>query len=272
LTNSVFDRLVLRLEAIGNLSDAERQAVRNLPITAREFRADQDIVREQDRPWQSCLLLEGFLQRYKMLPDGTRQIISFHVPGDIPDLESLHITTMDHSLATVTASRVALISHDAIRELTRAHPHIGDLFWRATLIDAAIFREWIVNVGSRDAHSRIAHLICELYLRLKAVGLTNGHSFEAPITQSEIGEATGLSTVHVNRSVQKLRLEGLITLEKARCTIKSWEGLKQAAGFDPTYLHQGIGGGSRDVTARGIAPETSPPPRPDGSGAGTNSR
>jgi CRP-like cAMP-binding protein len=148
---------------------------------------------------------------------------------------------MDHSLATLTASRGAMISHDALRELVHAHPRLGDLFWRATLIDSAIFREWIVNVGSRDAHSRIAHLLCELYLRLKAVGLTDGYSFEAPITQSEIGEATGLSTVHVNRSIQRLRSEGLITLDKARCTIKDWDGLVQTGTFDPTYLHQRTG-------------------------------
>src|SRR5947209_2189591 len=142
LVHSALDRLILRLEAIGNVSDAERQGVRNLPIKVQELRADQDIVREGDRPWHSCLLLEGFLQRYKMLPDGKRQIMSFHVPGDIPDLESLHLAIMDHSLATLTASRVAFISHDALRDLIQAYPHIGDLFWRATLIDAAIFREW----------------------------------------------------------------------------------------------------------------------------------
>lgn len=230
-------------------------------MTAREFHADQDIVREGDRPWQSCLLVDGFLQRYKMLSDGKRQIMSFHVPGDIPDLESLHLQIMDHSLATVTASRVALISHDALRALTHAHPRIGDLFWRATLIDAAIFREWIVNVGSRDAHSRIAHLICELYLRLKAVGLTNGYTFEAPITQSEIGDATGLSTVHVNRSIQRLRSEGLITLEKARCTITDWDRLEEAATFDPTYLHQRPAAGDM-LHADGMSsvPKTHPAP------------
>ena len=238
LTNSALDRLILRLEAIGNLSDAEKEGVRNLSMKPQDLRADHDIVLEGDRPWQSCLLLEGFLQRYKMLPDGKRQIMSFHVPGDIPDLESLHLGVMDHSLGTLTASRVAFISHDALRDLIQAYPHIGDLFWRATLIDAAIFREWIVNVGSRNAHSRIAHLICELYLRLKAVGLTEGYSFQAPITQSEIAEATGLSTVHVNRSVQKLRSKGLITLEKAHCTIKDWDALTEAGTFDPTYLHQ----------------------------------
>jgi CRP-like cAMP-binding protein len=238
LSVSALDRLVLRLDAIGRLSEEERQAVRNLPVTIREFRPDEDIVREGDRPWQSCLLLEGFLQRYKTLPDGTRQIMSFHVPGDIPDLESLHLQVMDHSLATLTPSKVALISHDPLREVSRKYPHVADLFWRSTLIDAAIFREWIVNVGSRDAPSRIAHVICELYLRLKVVGLTQGMSFEAPITQSEIGEATGLSTVHVNRSVQKLRGDGLITLNKSQCTIDDWDGLCKVAAFDPTYLHQ----------------------------------
>jgi CRP-like cAMP-binding protein len=243
---SALDRLVLRLDAIGSLSENERQALRKLPVTIRDLRADEDIVREGDRPWQSCLLLDGFLQRYKMLPDGTRQIMSFHVPGDVPDLESLHLQVMDHSLATLTPSKVGLISHDPLRELTRAYPHVADLFWRATLIDAAIFREWIVKVGSRDAPSRIAHLICELYLRLKVVGLTKAMSFEAPITQSEIGEATGLSTVHVNRSIQKLRADGLITLNKSHCTIDDWDGLRELAGFDPTYLHQknaGSGGG-----------------------------
>ena len=108
------------------------------------------------------------------------------------------------------------------------------------MIDAAIYREWIVNVGSRDAYSRIAHLICELYLRLKAVGLTNGSSFEAPITQTEIADPTGLSNVHVNRSIQRLRGEGLITLSKSTCTIENWGGLMKASEFDPTYLHQKV--------------------------------
>jgi CRP-like cAMP-binding protein len=240
LSASALDRLVLRLDAIGSLSEDERQAIRKLPVTIKDFRADEDIVREGDRPWQCCLLLDGFLQRSKMLPDGTRQIMSFHVPGDIPDLESLELAVMDHTLATLTPCKVGLISHDTLRELTHSHPHLTDLLWRTTLIDAAIYREWIVNVGSRDAHSRIAHLICEMYFRLKAVGLTSGHSFEAPITQSEIGEATGLSTVHVNRSIQRLRSKGLITLQRARCTIEDWDGLAKVAAWDATYLHQKV--------------------------------
>jgi CRP-like cAMP-binding protein len=230
------DRLVRKLESITELSDGEKHAVLNLPITIRDFRADEDIVREGDRPWQCCLLVEGFLCRYKILPDGQRQIQSFHIPGDVPDLQSLHIPVMDHGLAAVSPSKAALIPHDAIRDLAHAHPNLADKLWRETLVDAAIFREWITNVGSREAPARIAHLLCEIFLKLQAVGLTKGNSFDFPVTQSEIGDATGLSTVHVNRSIQKLRAEGLIILEKGHCTIKDWAGLKEVAMFDPTYL------------------------------------
>jgi CRP-like cAMP-binding protein len=237
VTESPLDRLVRKLESITHLSEGEKQAVLGLPITIRDFRPDVDIVREGDRPWQCCLLVEGFLCRYKLLPDGQRQILSFHVPGDVPDLQSLHIPRMDHGLAAVSQSKAALIPHDAIRDLIHAHPRIADKLWRDALIDAAIFREWIVNVGSREAPARIAHLLCETFLKLQAVGLTQGNSFDFPITQSKIGDATGLSTVHVNRSVQKLRVEGLIVLEKGRCTITDWEGLKEAAMFEPSYLN-----------------------------------
>jgi CRP-like cAMP-binding protein len=120
--------------------------------------------------------------------------------------------------------------------LTDAHPNVANKLWRDTLIDAAIFREWITNVGSREAPSRIAHLLCEIFVKLQAVGLTKGNSFDFPITQSEIADATGLSTVHVNRSVQKLRRERLIALEKGRCTITDWEGLKRTGMFDASYL------------------------------------
>jgi len=236
---SPLDRLVRKLESITSapLSEQMAKAVLNLPVSVRELRADQDIVRQGDRPSQCCLVVEGFLCRYKVLQDGTRQILSFHVPGDIPDLQSLHIDVMDHSLASNFASTVALISHDALKDLCRAQPRIADVFWRDTLIDAAIFREWIVNVGTREAYGRIAHLICEVFMKLRAVGLANGNSFNLPLTQSEIGDATGLSTVHVNRTIMELRADGLITLEKGHCTINNLKGLNEAAMFDPTYLH-----------------------------------
>jgi CRP-like cAMP-binding protein len=159
------------------------------------------------------------------------------VPGDIPDLLSLHIDVMDHSLATMVPSKVAFIPHDALGRLIDQNSRIANAFWRDTLIDAATFREWIVSLGSRDAYSRIAHLICEVFLKLKAVGLTNGNSFDFPITQGEIADAVGLSTVHVNRSIMELRKDGLIILEKGRCTIPDLKRLEEAAMFDPTYLH-----------------------------------
>ena len=128
----------------------------------RELKADADIVRDQDRPSQCCAILEGFACRYKLLPGGRRQIVSFHIPGDIPDLQSLHLEIMDHSVATVVASKVAFIPHEVVRSFLRAHPRIADVFWRETLIDAAVFGEWVVNVGRRDAYARIAHVLCEI--------------------------------------------------------------------------------------------------------------
>jgi CRP-like cAMP-binding protein len=230
-------RLIRKLQTITSLSDDERQAILDLPVRIADLRADADIVREGDRPSQCCLLMDGFLCRHKSLADGKRQILAFYVPGDIPDLLSLHIEVMDHSLAAVAPSKVAYIPHDALRRLTDEKPRIAAVLWRDTLIDASVFREWIVNVGGRDAYSRIAHLICEVFLKLKVVGLVNGSTFDFPVTQTEIGDATGLSTVHVNRTVMELRGNGLIELERGRCTILNHQKLEEAGMFDPAYLH-----------------------------------
>jgi CRP-like cAMP-binding protein len=229
--------LIRKLESIVDLSDEEREAVLRLPVTVRVLKADQDIVRDQDRPSQCCAILEGFAFRYKMLAGGKRQILSFHIPGDIPDLQSLHLEVMDHSLGTLVATKVAFIAHGAVRAFLRAHPRIGDVFWRDTLIDAAVFREWVTNVGRREAYGRIAHVFCELFVRLSAVGRNNGQSYQMPITQAELADATGLSTVHVNRIMQELRGDGLIKTENGSVIIKDWDGLREAAEFDSTYLH-----------------------------------
>ena len=144
---------------------------------------------------------------------------------------------MDHSVKTLTRCKVAFVPHDALAELTRRCPRVGDVLWRDTLIDAAIFREWMVGIGRRSTVTRIAHVLCEVFLRLKAVGLTHGHECEFPITQTEIGDALGLSTVHVNRSLQELRSIGLIDLRRGFLGILDWQGLKKAGEFDPVYLH-----------------------------------
>jgi CRP-like cAMP-binding protein len=230
--------LIRRLESIAPVSDDERRAITALPIMVRELKADADIVRDHDRPSQCCAILEGFACRYKILPGDRRQIMSFHIPGDIPDLQSLHLEVMDHSLSTVVPTKVAFIPHEAVRTFLRTYPRIADVFWRETLIDAAVFREWVVNVGRRDAYARIAHILCEIYVRLRAVGLVDGQAYQLPITQAELADATGLSTVHVNRTLQELRGNGLISTPKSgRVVIEDWDRLQEAGEFDATYLH-----------------------------------
>jgi CRP-like cAMP-binding protein len=231
------DRLIAKLESIGTLTAAERAAIRALPLRVRQVAEDTDVVRDGDMPTECCLLLEGFLCRYKMLPDGGRQILAIHTAGDIPDLQSLQLNVMDHSVGALTPCKVAFIAHAALHDITRAHPGIIALFWRDTLIDAAIFREWLTGVGRRSAHQRIAHLICEIHLRLKVVGLTDDNGFELPITQAELADALGLSTVHVNRVLQDLRRDGLIISRGKFLAVADWRTLEKAGGFDPRYLH-----------------------------------
>jgi CRP-like cAMP-binding protein len=182
------------------------------------------------RPW-AC--------RYKLLSQGRRQILSFHIPGDIGDLQSLHIHTMDHSLCTLTVATVAFIPHESLRELTARLPGVAAILWRNTLIDAGIFREWMIGMGRRSAYERIAHTFCELYLRQQAVGLASEHRCPWPITQVDLGDALGLSNVHVNRVLQEMRGRGLIILRSNTLVIEAWDELRRAAEFDPTYLHLG---------------------------------
>ncbi|HEX2242638.1 MAG TPA: Crp/Fnr family transcriptional regulator [Gammaproteobacteria bacterium] len=229
--------LIRKLESIAELSDDQRQAVLSLPLTIRKFDADQDIVRDGDRPSECCLIIEGFACRYKLNGEGRRQIMSFHIRGDIPDLQSLHLKVMDHSLSTLMPSTLGFVPHGSIRDIIKQCSILGDLFWRDTLIDAAVFREWMMGIGRRSAYVRIAHVLCELIVRMKAVGLVSDQACALPVTQAELGDALGLSTVHVNRTLQELRSDGLITLRGSRLEILNWEALKKAGEFDLTYLH-----------------------------------
>ena len=229
--------LTRKLESFFPLTDDEKRAVLALPFAFREFAGDQDIVADGARPKQCVVILEGFACRYKLLANGKRQIFSFHIAGDLPDLQSIHLDVMDHALGTLVPTRVGTLSHDVLRTFPRTHPRISDAMWREMLIDAAIFREWIANVGRRDAYTRAAHLLCELFTRMKAVGLTDGQVYEVPLTQEELGDAMGLSTVHVNRTLQELRGNGLIRSLGRKIVVTDWNGLQEAGQFDPTYLH-----------------------------------
>ncbi|HEX8418174.1 MAG TPA: Crp/Fnr family transcriptional regulator [Methylobacterium sp.] len=229
--------LVTKLASIATLSEAERQAILKLPATTRAFDAHQDIVRDKDCPSECCLILEGWAYRYKLLDEGGRQILSLHVPGDVPDLQSLHLRVMDHSLATLSPCRLAFIPHEGLRVLTRDHPGVAALLWRDTLVDAAIFREWIINLGQRSSPARIAHLFCEMYVKLHAVGLAQDHAYDFPLKQGDLADALGITNVHVNRVLKDVRRRGLITLQARRLVIHDWPALAAMAGFDPSYLH-----------------------------------
>jgi CRP-like cAMP-binding protein len=232
--------LIRKLQSNSMLSGEDRRALRSLELDPRSLPADRDIVRHGDRPVTCAFLLSGWAYRYKILSTGKRQIVSFHFPGDMPDLQSLLIPTSDHHIATLTRAVVAMVPHPQMRDLMAHAPGLAEIFWRDTLIDAAIYREWVVNVGQRPALERLAHLFCETYVRLRAIGLVpraNGaRSFPWPVTQSLLGEAAGMSSVHVNRTLQELRASGSISTQQGTVTIPNWERLKDLAGFDPDYL------------------------------------
>jgi CRP-like cAMP-binding protein len=229
--------LIRKLESIFTLNDDERRALENLPMQVTVIRADQDIVREGDRSSRSCLILSGFACTYKVTQDGKRQIVSFNLPGDIPDLQSLHLKVLDNSIGTISPCSVGFITHEVLRDLCIRYPRITAGLWRETLVDASIFREWMMNVGRREGSSRMAHVLCELLVRLRAVGLVEDHACDLPITQNEFADALGFTTVHVNRVIQQLRADGLIELKGERLFIPDWEKLKRAGEFDPAYLH-----------------------------------
>ncbi|KQP89392.1 Crp/Fnr family transcriptional regulator [Methylobacterium sp. Leaf117] len=229
--------LITKLESIATLSTEERHAVESLPVRVQVMRARQDIVCDGEMASQCCLILEGWACRYKMLGEGKRQIFSFHIAGDIPDPHSLHIPLMDHSLATMTQATVAFIPHAAMHSLTLRFPSITGVLWRDTLVDAAIFREWMMCMGQRSSYNHLAHLFCELYLKQEAVGLAGEHRCTLPITQADLADASGISNVHVNRVLKEMRGNGLITLHGNTLVIQAWEALIRAAEFDETYLH-----------------------------------
>jgi CRP-like cAMP-binding protein len=226
-----------KLDSIHALDQDDREAVNRLPLQIASLKADQDIVREGDRPSRSCFLMDGLACWSKSTGAGKRQILSFQIPGDLPDMQSIHLTTLDSTLATLSPCRVAFIQHEPLLGICRQRPNVASAFWRMTLVDAAIFREWVTNIGSRQAYGRISHLLCEMVVRLGAVGLADDHVCELPITQGELADATGLSTVHVNRTLQALRRRKLIRWKDSKFEVLDWEGLQEAGDFNASYLH-----------------------------------
>jgi CRP-like cAMP-binding protein len=229
--------LALKLSQRDVLSRAEERILEEAIGRVAMIEPGQDLVREGDHQTESCLLLDGWTCRYKMIADGKRQITAFNVPGDFVDLHSLLLSPMDHSILTLTLCRVAFVPHSNLREITANNPHLTRLLWLSTLIDAAIHREWIATLGRRPAAQRIAHLLCELFLRLQTVGRIRGQGFRLPVTQATLCDALGISAVHTNRSIQHLRREGMVSWKGEDVEIHDWQRLVDFAGFDATYLN-----------------------------------
>jgi CRP-like cAMP-binding protein len=234
----VLGALLRRLSIVSGLDEGDIAALRSLPVFIRQVESGTPIVREGDRPSECCLIVEGFCVRAKSTSSGQRQILSIHIPGEVPDLQSLHLQVMDHDLVTLVPSTLGFISHTSLRAMTRARPNVAELLWRDTLIDASLFREWIVNVGQRPAPDRLAHMIVELRERLAVIGRVKNNAFDMPMTQEQLGEALGVTAVHANRIVKQLRDENVLDVQRGRVTIRDEAKLQELADFDRRYLHQ----------------------------------
>ncbi|MCK5930715.1 MAG: Crp/Fnr family transcriptional regulator [Fulvimarina manganoxydans] len=233
----MFNPLARKLSLACDFEDVDRQILDDIISQSRKVGPRKDIIREGDLPDDVHLVIEGFACRYKILPNGNRQIVAFLVPGDFCDLHVAILGEMDHGIATLTPCRMVEIPRETIEELTTSNPRIARAFWWATLVDEAVLREWLAGMGQRSADRQLAHLICELYLRLKSVGLVNDHSFQMPLTQQELGDAMGLSIVHTNRMMTELRTRQFVSIQGRQIRILDVEGLTEFAQFNPNYLH-----------------------------------
>jgi CRP-like cAMP-binding protein len=229
--------LAQHLMSFGELPAADRAALAGLDAEVRELRRLTDIFRAGEQPDSVVVVLSGLLYRYAIGPDGGRQIHSFYLPTEAPSLETLYIDYMDNNLGAVVHSTVGLISHDQLYRLIDQRPEIRKLLWRQTLVQAAIFREWLARNSNLPADASLAHLFCELFTRAQAAGLTNDHSCALPLTQELAASALGLTPVHTNRTLQALRETGAVDWRRGWLTVKDWPWLSAMARFDPHYLH-----------------------------------
>ncbi|MEE2951404.1 MAG: Crp/Fnr family transcriptional regulator [Pseudomonadota bacterium] len=231
--------LIRHLRSTTDIGEDDVRLLLDLPMTEKKVGRGHEIFGEGEHLTRCCLILQGYAARYRVLRNGSRQIVAFNVPGDVPDLQSLHLKTMDHSLITLDPTRLALIPHDAMRELIRRNDGVADALWRRTLIDGAILREWVTGLGRKpaQAQARIAHILCELMARISIIEVDDQSEISLPITQNELGDALGLSYVHVNRILQDFSRDGTLDFRRKMLTIHKWDRLQNIAEFDPSYLH-----------------------------------
>lgn len=219
------------------LSPEEEKAIRGVVAETRRIGADQILIRGGEELTSSVLLLDGWLARSKDLAGGERQVTELHVAGDFADLHGFTLKRLDHDILTLSDCIIGIVPHDRLQRITEQYPRVARLYWFSTNVDAAITRELALSLGQRSAISRMAHLFCELHVRLDAVGRARPDGYEFPLTQRELSECLGLTVVHANRTIQELRRRGLIELESRQLTILDRRGLEGVAEFDPSYLY-----------------------------------
>jgi CRP-like cAMP-binding protein len=234
---SVLAPLLHKLQLWKPLDAADRAAILALPYTLKSLPPTGHVVREGDRPNCSCLLLSGVAFRQKLTSNGARSILAIHLRGDVVDLQNSLLHYADHSVQALTKIEVAFIPREAIIELALAFPRVGMAMWYDTLVDGSIFREWIANNSRRDATTSLAHLLCEFGVRIEAAGLGDRLRYELPITQDQLADALGLTSIHVNRTLKKLEGLGLITRTQRSVTVTEWKRLADAGDFSEEYLH-----------------------------------
>ena len=234
---AILDGMIRKFERRASLSDADREALLGLPFRMTRAEPGRYLVREGAVADHSILIISGLAYRHKISADGSRQIVSIHIPGDFVDLEGSLLKVADHNVQALTRCDLATVPRAAHREVLLAHPQVAYAMWIDTLIDASIFREWIMNVGRRDARERLAHIFCEFALRLESAGMGSTKGYELPMTQEQLADATGLTAVHVNRTLKAMDAEGLIKRERRFILIPDWEKLRTVAGFSELYLH-----------------------------------
>lgn len=229
--------LIRKLERFCPLSNEEKNALQAAIARERHFNPGEDLIHEH-RPTEGVfVIVQGFACRYKLLPDGRRQIVGFLLPGDMCDLRVFLLKRMDHSICALSTVEAALIPPDGVVSLIESSQRLSRALWWTTIVEDSITREWVVNVGYRTAFERVAHLFCEVFWRLEAVGLVHGNQCPLPLTQIELGDTLALSSVHVNRTLKQMRRDNLVKFQGGELELIDRQAIQVAAGFDPGYLH-----------------------------------
>lgn len=243
MSGSPLDLMVHKLSTRVKLSDEDRSAILALPYEMRTYQASTYVVREGEKPRASCeFIQDGFAFRQKLTANGARQIVSLHLRGDFIDLQHLFLNIADHNVQALTELKVIGVERDALQRIALERPAVGRAMWVDALVDSAIYREWVLNVGRRDARARIAHVLCEFTLRMKAAGFPTEQGLELPLTQEQLADVVGLTPVHVNRTLKSLEADGIVHRAKRYISFADWDAMSTVGDFSSLYLHLDQGG------------------------------